>query len=225
MGNTIKLGPAHKLGTGKMMKNLSRAVLVLYAIAGIVSFTSCNKDDIGPNGDQRTFGIFSVLAGDTVIAMNGTINGKTPSDFDKLVKAFPKAKKINMILCPGSEDDEANLLVSKKMHDQGFAFHLFSTSVVASGAVDMYVAGIKRTRELGSKIGVHAWGAGSGEPAATSYPRGHKEHLKYIDYYVSVGFTQKQAEDFYYFTINAASADDIHYMTEMEIETYGLTKG
>lgn len=66
-------------------------------------------------------------------------------------------------------------------------------------------------------IGVHSWATedDNGNPiSATDYPVGHVEHLPYINYYVDVVFTQQEAEDFYYFTINAAAPENMHYMTE-----------
>jgi len=69
---------------------------------------------------------------------------------------------------------------------------------------------------------VHSWSDGVNE--ATDFPVGDVNHLPYIDYYTSVGFSQQEAEDFYYFTINAAPAADIHWMTESEISEYGILK-
>jgi len=207
----------------KKMKNIVKLGFVVLFVMGISTCISCSKDDTPtPTANTRTFGIFKVLADDATIEMNGVIGSNTLTNFNNLIAAFPNAKKINMLDCGGSEDDETNLLVSKKMHDLGFEFHLLATSVIASGAVDMYVGGTKRTREAGSRIGVHSWGAGPGDPIATSYPIGHAVHLPYINYYTSVGFTQQQAEAFYYFTINAATASNIHWMTDAELITFGV---
>jgi hypothetical protein len=46
--------------------------------------------------------------------------------------------------------------------------------------------------------------------------------LPYIDYYVSTSFTQEEAENFYYFTINAAPASSIHWMAEDELKQYKI---
>lgn len=91
---------------------------------------------------------------------------------------------------------------------------------IASGGVDFFLAGIQRIKGANSRIGVHSW-TGDGEKA-TDFPEGHEYHLPYIDYYVSVGFTQQQAKDFYYSTINAAPASDIHWMTDEEIKRYKI---
>jgi hypothetical protein len=198
----------------------------LFIICMLIMVNACKKNDTlpTPTEDQTQFGIFKAI-NDSTAEMGGVISGKTPAYFDQLIEVYPNLKTINMLVCEGSEDDEANLIVSKKMHNAGLSFHLFSNSLIASGAVDMYVAGKRRTREQGSQIGVHSWrDSDPSDPIATSYPVGHAVHLPYINYYVSVGFTQQEAEDFYYFTIHAAKAEDIHWMTEEEIILYKITK-
>ena len=200
------------------MKVLSKVLIVVVLLIGGLS---CKKDD--GTSFKKKFGIFKMV-NSTTAEMNGVISGKTPSNFNRLIENYPNIKTINMLDCPGSKNDDANLIVSQTMHDKGISFHLFSTSVIASGAVDMYVGGISRTQDAGSKIGVHSWGGEPGDPLATSYPKGHAVHDPYINYYVSVGFTQTEAEDFYFFTIDAAPADDIYWMTDAEIQKYKLTK-
>jgi hypothetical protein len=66
--------------------------------------------------------------------------------------------------------------------------------------------------------------SGGKKISATDFPKGHKNHLPYIRYYTNVGFTQEQAETFYYFTINAASAESMHWMTKEEIKKYHILK-
>lgn len=195
-------------------------ILVLFLTSTLA--ISCDKDDNnnGSSNNPRQFGIFTVLEDDTTIEMNGVINSNTYTNFDNLEGLFPNVNKINIINCDGSSDDEVNLLVSQKVHEMGISIHLLDNAEIASGGVDFFIAGVQRTRGTNTRIGVHSW-AGENE-TATDFPVGHENHLPYINYYVSVGFTQQQAEDFYYFTINAAPADSIHWMTDAEIEQYGL---
>ena len=201
------------------MRTYFKHIILVFTLISF-NFYSCSKEEL-PKENNGRFGIFKVL-NDSTAQMNGVITGKTPKSFNNLISKYPKIKFINMLDCPGSDDDEANLVVSKQMHDKGISFHLLKNSEIASGAVDMYVGGIKRTREAGSKIGVHSWGADRGDPIATSYPKGHAVHLPYINYYISVGFSKVDAEAFYYFTINAATADNIHWMTDEEIKQYKI---
>lgn len=168
------------------------------------------------------FGIFSVL-NNTAVTMNGEINERTQNDFNDLLEEFPDLNLIILEDCPGSADDDTNLAVSRQIHQQGIRTHLRGDSLIESGAVDLYLAGTKRTMDNVAtvKVGVHAW-ADQDDTPATDFPMDSQEHQPYIDYYVFVGFTEQEARDFYFFTINAAPSDGIHYMTEQEIATYGL---
>ena len=44
----------------------------------------------------------------------------------------------------------------------------------------------------------------------------------YLDFYNEVFEDNNVGEEFYWFTLNSASGDDIHYMSEEEIEYFGL---
>ena len=152
--------------------------------------------------------------------MNGVIGSNTPQHWENFIAAFPNTKTIIMKNCPGSEDDTANLNAARKIKNHGVTIHLPADAEIASGAVDLFLAGDVRTREAGSQIGVHSWSDGENE--ATSFPVGHANHQPYIDYYKEMGFSQTDAEAFYYFTINAAPAASVHWMTDAEIEQYKL---
>lgn len=153
--------------------------------------------------------------------MNGTIGGRTEKHWDNLVKDYPDVDRLVMGNCPGSKNDEVNLKVSKKIHDQGVHMHLNADSEIASGAVDMFLAGTTRSIDSGAKVGVHSW-AGDGVDNAADLPQDDPEHNKYIEYYRSVGMNAQDASEFYFFTLNAAPANDIYWMTEAELEQYGM---
>ncbi len=204
------------------MKNIFKTILILFV--GVTSFVSCSTDDSSTapvNANTRTQGIFTVLSGDTTIEMNGVIGSTSLNDFNTLFTAFPDINLITIKMCDGSEDDDTNLVLSARVHQLNISTHLMNDGLIASGGVDFFLAGVERTKGTNTQIGVHSWSDG-GSVQATDFPVGHANHLPYINYYVSVGFTQQAAEDFYYFTINAAPAEDIHWMTDIEIETYHI---
>lgn len=195
-------------------KNISFLVLVV----SLIFLSSCSDDG---TISKPKYGIFS-SQDENVAIMDGVIRSKTPTHWDNFIADFPNTNKIIMLDCPGSNDDTANLEAARKVRESGVAIHLPADAEIASGAVDFFLAGTTRTREAGSKIGVHSWSDGKNE--ATDFPVGHAEHLPYIDYYVEMGLSQEEAEAFYYFTINAAPAADIYWMTDEEIEQYKLLK-
>lgn len=195
--------------------------LVFAFLTAIIVLVSCgSNNDENTSSSNRNFGIFKVLENNTTIEMNGTIDSSSLNNFNNLVMDFPNVNKINIINCDGSSDDQINLQLSLKVHQKRMNIHLLDNGEIASGGVDFFLSGIQRTKGTNTGIGVHSW-AGDNE-TATDFPVGHANHLPYINYYVSVGFTQQEAEDFYYFTINAAPADDIYWMTDAEIVQYKM---
>ncbi len=197
------------------MKYLIQNIAFLFLL-GSLTFSSCKDKN---NVASTDYGIFSSQDANTAI-MNGVIRSNTPTHWDNFITAYPSTNNLIMKNCPGSEDDEANLVASRKIRNNNINIHLPSDAEIASGAVDMFLAGVQRTRDAGSKIGVHSWSDGNND--ATAFPVGHAYHLPYIEYYQEMGFSQADAEAFYYFTINAATASDIHWMTDEEISQYKL---
>jgi len=185
----------------------------------ILLFTGCSSEESNPT--RTDFGIFSVV-NETTIEMDGVINSSSLRNFNALIENYPEVNLINIFEVDGSDDDDINLLLSKRVHDLNISTQLVDNGLIASGGVDFFLAGVRRTKGTNTLIGVHSWSDGVNE--ATDFPVGDVNHLPYIDYYTSVGFSQQEAEDFYYFTINAAPAADIHWMTESEISEYGILK-
>lgn len=192
-------------------------LLFVALITGVLFSTSCDKDNVSP----ADYGIFSSQDATTAV-MNGVIGSNTPQHWTNFITAFPETTHLIMKDCPGSMDDEANLQVARQVRMKDLSVHLPADAEIASGAVDFYLAGTTRTRDTGSRIGVHSWSDGNQE--ATAFPVGHAHHQPYINYYVEMGLSQADAEAFYYFTINAATADNIHWMTDEEIEQYKLLR-
>lgn len=198
------------------MKSINQILILSFLIGSLSFFNSCKKDNEILSTD---YGIFS-SQDDNTATLDGVIDSDTPIHWDNFIAAFPNTNKLILIDGPGSTDDEANLELSRKIRNQNIATHLPANAEIASDAVDLFIAGTTRTRGPGGKFGVHAWADETSE--ATDYPVGDEIHQPYIDYYMDMGFSQTDAEAFYYFTINIASHDEIHWMTDAEVEQYKL---
>ncbi len=162
--------------------------------------------------------IFRVSDEKKSIVLDGVINSSALIEFKKIAKQYPTIKMLEIVNCDGSINDDVNLELAAYIHNQGFDIHLLDNGLIASGGTDLFLAGKKRTIGEKTRIGVHSW-AGRTEKA-TDFPKDHKYHKPYIAYYKSVGFTQQEAEDFYFFTINAAGPEDVHFMTSEELKKY-----
>ncbi|MBY6065809.1 alpha/beta hydrolase [Leisingera aquaemixtae] len=149
------------------------------------------------------------------VLVNGTLNARSLAQFSAFMSRHPEAERLVLLDMPGSVDDETNLRLGHLVRDLGLDTHVTATSEIYSGAVDIFLAGRERTMEDGAILGVHAW---AGDKPAGAYPPSHPEHAPYVAYTTRM----LGSDDFYWFTIQAAPASDIHEMTEAEVNRYGL---
>ncbi|MBT5873814.1 MAG: alpha/beta hydrolase, partial [Candidatus Latescibacteria bacterium] len=94
---------------------------------------------------------------------------------------------------------------------------------VASGGTDVFLAGIFREVEPGGMVGVHTWQTTDGEGnviVGSELPTADPRHLIFRNYYREMAIP----EVFYWFSIQAAPADDIHWMTRQELSDFGVLR-
>ncbi len=152
----------------------------------------------------------------------GHINGILGKTFYKKFKKFtednPTVKDLVLEKIPGSANDEWNVKACLLLNEKGMNTEVTCNSVIESGGVDLFISGNKRIIEKGAKIGVHSWREGKKD--GSEFPKESKEHDIFIDFFEKIGMNI----DFYWFTLIAAPGNGMHFMTEAEIELYGLEK-
>jgi len=150
------------------------------------------------------------------LLLSGEITSRTPVAFEEALAQNPQITTVVLQQMQGSIDDEAVLTMGYRLRELGLATHLQSDSGIYSGAVDLFLAGARRTMVGGAEIGVHSWADGFGEGSA--YPRGAWEHR------ANARYTADMLGDdaFYWFTLQAAPSSGIHILTGREIARYGL---
>ncbi len=145
------------------------------------------------------------------------LNSKTFGQMQRVIADNQQVNTLVFTAMEGSIDDDTTFKMGRWIRKQGLNTHLTAQSVIASGAVDLYLSGAVRTMERGAQLGVHSWSDGSKE--AADFPRDSREHQLNKTYIVDMGVP----EEFYWFTIYKASADAIHWMSEAEITKHKLT--
>jgi hypothetical protein len=169
------------------------------------------------------FGPFRVVA-DGRVELVDAIEADTPAAFRRLLAAYPGVRQIDMVECPGSEDDDANLELARMVRARGIATHVPAGGSIRSGGVELFLAGVTRTIAKGAEIGVHAW-ADSDGMQATDYAPGDAVHRPYLSFYADMGMKPELARAFYDFTNRAAPFEGLHVMTGDEIARFGLVTG
>ena len=135
--------------------------------------------------------------------------------------AYPQIGLIRMVECAGTENDEANLELARMIRRAGISTHVPANGSVRSGGVELFLAGLHRTYDHGAEFGVHSWEDEEGHQAR-DLPASDPVNASYLNYYREVGLPAPTAQAFYAFT-NATPFQSIHYMTEAELERFGLT--
>ncbi|MEE9394557.1 MAG: hypothetical protein V3W41_18845 [Planctomycetota bacterium] len=155
------------------------------------------------------------VEGDRAI-MSGVIGPTTPGRALELVLAHPEVRTIVMKKVPGSMDDDSNLWAARLIHRMGLNTELPDGAEIASGGVDFFLAGVQRKVAKTAIIGVHSWDGGDHQ--GSEVPKDHPGHKMFLDFYPEIGIDNA----FYWYTLKAAPADGIHWMTEKEIKKFGL---
>lgn len=132
-------------------------------------------------------------------AMIGATDSRSPDHFVAMLRDFPRLTALDMIECPGTYDDRANLEAGRLIRAAGLVTRVPDGGSVRSGAVELFVAGARREAADDAEFAVHAWrddeGLEANDHASTS-----PEHRKYLAYYREMGMSAPQAEAFYAMT-------------------------
>jgi ATP-dependent protease ClpP protease subunit len=164
-----------------------------------------------------SFGPFHVVAPDRV-ELNGSIESDTPAQFALMLRAYPAIRQIDMIDCPGTGDDEANLALARLVRKAGIATFVPNGGSVRSGGVELFLAGAKRSAAPNAEFAVHSWLDEDGmEPG--DYADSDPANREYVDYYREMGMSADKAKAFYALT-NSVSHDDALYLKPGDIAAY-----
>ena len=160
------------------------------------------------------YGPFRVLGNGRAALVDAT-DSRTPGQFTAMLHAYPGINTIEMVECPGTNDDRANLRLGLMINARGIATHVPSGGSVRSGAVELFLAGAKHSAEPDAEFAVHSWSDEFGlEPK--DYAADAPENRAYIDYYREIGMSDAEARAFYAMT-NSVPNHDAKWMTAAEM--------
>ncbi len=161
-----------------------------------------------------SFGPFRVID-PTRAALVDTTDSRSPAQFEAMLKAYPGIALIEMIDCPGTEDDRANLRLGRLIHARGLVTHVPKGGSVRSGGVELFLAGRQRIADPGAEFAVHSWADEDGRQAA-DYPETAPENRAYLDYYREMGMSADEARAFYAMT-NSVPFEDAKWFGAAEM--------
>lgn len=144
------------------------------------------------------YGPFLVLDERRAALVDAT-DAASPASFTAMLRDYPGIGVLEMIECPGTDDDRANLALGRMIRAARIETHVPRGGSVRSGAVELFLAGAARRADDGAEFAVHSWIDELGREA-DDVTAGAPEHRAYIDYYVEMGMDAGRARAFYEMT-------------------------
>lgn len=148
--------------------------------------------------------------------LNGTTDGRSEGAIRQLKRDHPHVKTLILQNMPGTRDIISNYRLARSIRETGLNTRLTDRSQIASGAVDLFLAGKSRISTCNAMIGVHAWGS----TGFDAHDVGWDTHRTYSrDFLAEMGIDP----DFYDFRTQSAGSETIHWMSVDEINRWGVT--
>lgn len=149
----------------------------------------------------------------------GFTDGRSRGVVGDLLRDHPQVDTLVFVHMPGTRDLTSNYRLARDIRRAGLRTEVLADSLIASGAVDLFLAGTERKAACGAQIGVHAWGApGYDAQDVGSFPTWDTHRGQSRAFLSDMGIDP----DFYDFRTKAAGADEMHWLSNAEIAQWGL---
>ena len=152
--------------------------------------------------------------------LNGELGTHTYQQLKEIIEKHPEVKTIVLEKVQGSVNDAVNMHTGRILREAGLHTKVLANSEIASGGVDLFCAGKERIIEKGAKLGIHSWCC-IDDLTAVEAPEDHPAHQYQIAYF-SMCLGKDLGKHFYFHTLNAASFEEVRWMSPDEIKKYQI---
>ena len=163
------------------------------------------------------FGPFAVVDASHA-ALVGEVDSASPSHFRDMLRANPGLRVLELVDCPGTTDDGANLVLGRLIRRHGLATDVPSGGSVRSGGVEIFLAGTRRHAAPDAEFGVHSWKDDSGRQPSDFAPDA-PANMVYLDYYREMGLSAEDAESLYALT-NSVPNEEMLWLRTKDIKPF-----
>jgi hypothetical protein len=161
------------------------------------------------------YGPFRVLDERRAALVDAT-DAASPRAFRAMLRDHPGIAAIEMVECPGTDDDTANLALGRMIRAAGIDTHVPANGSVRSGAVELFLAGAARSIDDGAEFAVHAWRDSDGrEP--DDFAADSAVNRAYLDYYRQMGLADAQG---FYDMTNAVPNAEARWLTAQDMRAW-----
>ncbi len=189
------------------MTKLSPAIVLTLILAMVLVPAIAGQLD-------RPDGLRFEVQGDTAF-VDGTSTSRSQNAVRRLLRDNPQVTRLVFRSMPGTVDVTTNYHLARTIREAGLTTELTAGSRIASGAVDLFLAGERRIVACGAMIGVHAWGSAGYDAQDVMFDPHRRMSRRFLS---DMGVDP----DFYDFRTDAAGTEEIHWMNDAEIARWGV---
>ena len=197
------------------MSSISPIKIVL--MLAVVVLSGCGSLDSKPVEDSDYDGLWNVEVSENAAYISGVLDSDLVSELEDLIRNYPNVTDLVLVDIPGSLDQQATMDAARLIRQLGLNTHIARTGYVLSGGVDLFLGGVERTIGAGAGVGVHAWTDGSSVRAA-EVNMADPVHASYVNFYLEMGIP----ESFYWFSLSAAPASRIYFLSPEEMYDFEM---
>ena len=194
------------------MKTQQIITAILITIGAAVAIYGASRPDLG---------LLKFRVKDNIAYGYGGTDDRSVAAVKKLMREHPQVDTLVFKKMPGTKDADMNLRLARDIRRRGLNTHVEKNSMIASGAVDLFLAGKRRTMECGALIGVHSWSVSGSRSTIRISPTdmGVDRRQK-----IQENFLRDMGIDptFYAFTRAAAEPEKVHFLSMDEIRRFDL---
>ncbi|UTW00218.1 alpha/beta hydrolase [Marinomonas rhizomae] len=149
--------------------------------------------------------------------LSGALGADLVKQLSDMVRKNPNVTDLVLVDVPGSVDQQATMEGARLIRRLGLNTHIAPTGYVLSGGVDLFLGGVTRSIGAGAGVGVHSWSDGT-KVSATSLNVADPVHATYVNFYLEMGVPER----FYWFSLDAAPADRVYFLSPEEVYDFEL---
>lgn len=165
----------------------------------------------------------AAISGENLFLL-GTFDDYTADYVIEILENNSNVTRVVLTANGGSINDKETLRLGRYIRAKGLDTHIIANGVATSGGVSLFLAGKNRSVGSGAFLGVHSWaqcpGPGGSEcKPATEFDNKDIAHNLHLDYTIEM----LGNGDFYWFSINSAPHNSIHWLTNDELLRFDIT--
>lgn len=183
----------------------------------LVSLVGCSGNTQKQSLANRENTQLEIYIEQNMAFISGVLGPDLPEQISEMVRQSPNVQTLVLVDIPGSVDQEATMQAARLIRRLGLNTHIARTGYVLSGGVDLFLGGVKRNIGPGAGVGVHSWLDQLGvDPKELNLA--DPIHATYVNFYLEMGVPER----FYWFSLDAAPAERVYFMSPEEIYDFQI---